>query len=88
MSNLGTDLKLMLVHLWATPTIPDRLLGVDDDYYAWVISGCPNQDVQILKNGESSRVEVSTPTFKFTNFEEVYFHAQVKACYNSDCVSI
>ena len=85
---LEKDLKLMLVHLWATPTIPDRRLGVNDDYYAWVISGCPNQDVQIHENGKSSRIEVSTPTFKFTNSEDVYFHAQVKACYDSDCVRL
>ena len=73
--------------MWATPTIPDRRLGQNDDYYAWVIGGCPNQDVRIVKNGVSSRIELSTPTFKFKEFEEVYFHAQVKACKNSDCVS-
>ena len=44
-------------------------------------------DVRIVKNGVSSRIELSTPTFKFKDFEEVYFHAQVKACKNSDCVS-
>ena len=64
--------------MWATPTIPDRRLGQNDDYYAWVIGGCPNQDVRIVKNGVSSRIELSTPTFKFKEFEEVYFHAQVK----------
>ena len=73
--------------MWATPTIPDRRLGVNDDYYAWVIGGCPNQDVDIVRNGESSRIELSTPTFKFKEFEDVYFHAQVKACKNNDCVS-
>ena len=73
--------------MWATPTIPDRRLGVNDDYYAWVIGGCPNQDVLIVQNGESARIELSTPTFKFKDFEEVYFHAQVKACKNADCVS-
>ena len=84
---LTKDLKLTLVHMWATPTIPDRRLGVNDDYYAWVIGGCPNQDVNIVRNGDSSRIELSTPTFKFKEFEDVYFHAQVKACKNNDCVS-
>ena len=74
--------------MWATPTIPDRRLGVNDDYYAWVIGGCPNQDVRIVQNGESARIELSTPTFKFKDFEEVYFHAQVKACKNADCVGM
>ena len=85
---MTTDLKLTLVHMWATPTIPDRRLGVNDDYYAWVIGGCPNQDVRIVQNGESARIELSTPTFKFKDFEEVYFHAQVKACKNADCVGM
>ena len=55
--------------MWATPTIPDRRLGVNDDYYAWVIGGCPNQDVRIVQNGESARIELSTPTFKFKDSE-------------------
>ena len=65
-----------------------RQMGSDDYYYAWVINGCPNENgIEIIKNSISSKIEISTPVFKFTDYPEVYFHATVKACKDNDCVS-
>ena len=65
-----------------------RMMGNDDYYYAWAINGCPNENgIEIIQNSVSSKIEISTPVFKFTDFSEVYFHATVKACKDNDCVS-
>ena len=109
------DLKLTLEHFWATPRIPDRLMGDDDIYFAWYLSGCSNNhngdSIEITMNGETDTIDLSTPgkafvkisklfyiiflarqnsnaliVFKFKDYEEVYFHAQVRACKDLNCV--
>lgn len=59
------DLKLTLEHFWATPRIPDRLMGDDDIYFAWYLSGCSNNhngdSIEITMNGETDTIDLSTP---------------------------
>ena len=58
-------MKLTLEHFWATPRIPDRLMGDDDIYFAWYMSGCSNNhngdSIEITMNGETDTIDLSTP---------------------------
>merc|ERR1712062_690613 len=87
LDNTETDVKLTLEHLWATPTLPNRMIINENDvYFAWVINGCPEERIEIYKNGKDSFIQLSVPVFAFSGYREVYFHAQVKACKSDDCI--
>ena len=69
-------MKLTLEHFWATPRIPDRLMGDDDIYFAWYLSGCSNNhngdSIEITMNGETDTIDLSTPGKAF-NFSDIFF---------------
>ena len=61
LDNTETDVKLTLEHLWATPTLPNRMIINENDvYFAWVINGCPEERIEIYKNGKDSFIQVQT----------------------------